>query len=144
MLFFWGTITQIKSWKALVTQSCPTLRNLMDCSPPGSSVHEISEARILEWVAVSFSWEYSWPRDQTQVSCIAGGFFTIWVIREAIILYIYIYICMYVYIYIYSLPFESLSPTNFSDLNKKLKIIKQKRLLHAHIIIYIFFSSIMN
>ena len=53
-------------------------------------------------------------------------------------------VCVYIYIYIYPLPFESLSPTNISDLNKKLKIIKQKRLLHAHIITYIFFSSIMN
>jgi len=38
-----------------VSQSCPTLCDLMDCSPPGSSVHEISQARILEWVAISFS-----------------------------------------------------------------------------------------
>ena len=40
----------------------------MDCSPPGSSVHEISQARILEWVAISFSKVSSWPRDQTWVS----------------------------------------------------------------------------
>ena len=40
--------------KVLVTQSCPTLCNPMDCSPPGSSVRGISQARILEWVAVSF------------------------------------------------------------------------------------------
>ena len=39
----------------LVTKSCPTLCNLMDCSPPGSSVHGISQARMLEWVAISFS-----------------------------------------------------------------------------------------
>ena len=50
----------------------------MDCSPPGSSVHGISQARILEWVAISFSRGSSWPRDQTHVFCIAGGFFTIW------------------------------------------------------------------
>ena len=47
-----------------------------DCSLPGSSVHEIFQARILEWLAISFSRGSSWPRDQTQVSCIAGGFFT--------------------------------------------------------------------
>ena len=50
----------------------------MDCNPPGSSVHEISQARILEWVAISSS-KGSSPRDQTRVSCgscIAGGFFT--------------------------------------------------------------------
>ena len=50
----------------------------MDCSPPGSSVHEILQARILEWVAIPFSRGSSQPRDQTQVSCIAGRFFTIW------------------------------------------------------------------
>ena len=48
----------------------------MDCSPPGSSVHGILQARILEWVAVSFSGGYSRPRDRTLVSYIAGGFFT--------------------------------------------------------------------
>ena len=47
----------------LVTQSCPTLCGPMDCSPPGSSVHGISQARTLEWVAISFSRGSSWPRD---------------------------------------------------------------------------------
>ena len=61
-----------------VAQSCPTLCNPMDCSPPGSSVHDISEARILEWVAISFSRGSSWTMDQTQLSCIAGRFFTAW------------------------------------------------------------------
>ena len=41
--------------KVLVVQSCLTLCNLVDCSPPGSSVHRISQARILEWVAIPFS-----------------------------------------------------------------------------------------
>ena len=45
-------------------------------SPPCSSVHGISQARILEWIAISFSRESSWPRDPTHVSCLAGGFFT--------------------------------------------------------------------
>ena len=48
----------------------------MDCSPPGSSVHVISQVRILEWIAISSSRESFPPRDQTRVSCIAGGFFT--------------------------------------------------------------------
>ena len=52
----------------LVTQSRPTLGNPMACSPPGSSVHRILQARILEWVVISFSRGSSWPRDQTQVS----------------------------------------------------------------------------
>ena len=69
------------------TQSCLTLCNPMDCcSPPGSSVHGIFQARILEWVAISSSRESSPPRDRTHVSCvscIADGFFTHWVIGEA-------------------------------------------------------------
>ena len=47
----------------LAAQSCPTLCDLMDCNPPGSSVHEIFQARILEWVAISFSRGSSQPRD---------------------------------------------------------------------------------
>ena len=56
-------------------QSCPTLCNSMDCSPPGSSVHGILQARVLEWVAMPSSRESSQPRDRTRVSWIAGGFF---------------------------------------------------------------------
>ena len=68
----------------LVTQSCLTLCDPMDCSPVGSSVHGILQARILEWVAISFSRGSSEPRDQTQVSCIVGSFFTDWATREAL------------------------------------------------------------
>ena len=53
-------------------QSCPTLCDPIDGSPLGSSVHGISQARILEWVAISFSSESCPLRDQTHVSCIAG------------------------------------------------------------------------
>ena len=60
----------------LVAKSCPTLCDLMDCSPPGSSVCGISQARILEWVAILFSRGFFWPRDQIQASCLAGRFFT--------------------------------------------------------------------
>ena len=52
----------------LVAQSCPTLCDPIDCSPPGSSVHGILQARILEWVAVSFPRGSSGPRDQTGTS----------------------------------------------------------------------------
>ena len=48
----------------------------MECSPPGSSVHEITQARILGWVAISFCRGSSWPRNRTHVPCTAGGFFT--------------------------------------------------------------------
>ena len=57
-------------------QSCPTLCDPMDCSPPGSSVHGTSQARILEWVVISFSRGSSQPRDQTLVYRTAGRFFT--------------------------------------------------------------------
>ena len=50
----------------------------MDCSLPGSSIRGVLQARILEWVAISFSRRYSQPRDQTWVSCSAGRRFTIW------------------------------------------------------------------
>ena len=68
-----------------VAQSCLTLCDLMDCSSPGSSVHGILQARILEWVAISFSRGSSQPRDWTQVSCIAGRCFNLWATREALI-----------------------------------------------------------
>ena len=65
------------SQTVLVTQSCLTLCNLMDCSPSGFSVHVILQARILEWIAISFSRGTSRPRDQTLISCLAGRFFTV-------------------------------------------------------------------
>ena len=61
-----------------VTQLCLTLCEPMDCSLPGSSVRGILQARILEWIAISFSRGSSWPRDWTQVSRIAGRHFTDW------------------------------------------------------------------
>ena len=121
----------------LVAQSCPTLYDPMDCSPPGSSVHGDSPGknsgvgchapllgifptqgsnsgfphcrqilyhlshqgspRILEWVAYPFSRKSSWPRNRTEVSCIAGRFFTSWATREAHVpayMYIIHYICI--------------------------------------------------
>ena len=55
----------------LVAKSCPTLCDPVDHSPPGSSIHGILQARILEWVAISFSRASSQPRDQTHVSCLS-------------------------------------------------------------------------
>ena len=63
--------------KVKLAQLCLTLCNPMDYSLPGSSVHGILQTRILEWVAIPFSRGCSQPRDQTQVSHIAGGFFTV-------------------------------------------------------------------
>ena len=62
--------------------SCVQLCDPVDCSPPGSSGHGRLQARILEWVAISFSRGSSWPRDQTQVYCIAGRRFNLWATRE--------------------------------------------------------------
>ena len=66
-----------------VAQLCPNFCNPMDCSLPGSSVHGIFQARVLKWVAISFSRGSSWPRDRNWVSRIAGRCFTTWATREA-------------------------------------------------------------
>ena len=66
----------------LVAQSCLTLCDPMDCSQPSSSIHGVLQARILKWVTILFSRGFSWPRDRTQVSCIAGRFLTVWAARE--------------------------------------------------------------
>ena len=67
-----------------VDRSCPTLIDPMDCSLPGSSLHGIFQAKVLEWVANSFSRGSSWLRDQTRVFRIVGGCFTVWDTREVI------------------------------------------------------------
>ena len=69
--------------KVLATQSCSTLCDPMDCSPPGFSVHGILQARILQWIAFSFSRGSSPPSNHTPVSSTADKFFTIWATREA-------------------------------------------------------------
>ena len=61
--------------EVLVSQLCPTLCNPMDCSPLGSSGHGILQARILEWIDISFSRGSSQPRDWTHISCIADRWF---------------------------------------------------------------------
>ena len=74
----WGADPYILAAAELL-QSCLILCNPMDCSPPGSSVHGILQAKILDWVAISSSWGSSWPRDLTCVSYsswIADRFFT--------------------------------------------------------------------
>ena len=73
-----------ESWKkeSTVAQSWPTLCNPMDCSLPASSIHRIFQARVLKWVAISFSRGSSRPRDQTWVSRISGRCFNVWATRE--------------------------------------------------------------
>ena len=95
--------------KVKVTQSCLTL-----CDPMDYTVHGILQARMLEWVAFPFSGGSSQPRDWTQVSCIAGGFFTNWATRGRRLdffplfykkycyehLWVYISLCVSYFIYI--------------------------------------------
>ena len=72
----WATVNACIFYQYFSKYMCPALCDPMDNSLPGSSVHGILQARILsEWVAIPFSRGYSWPRDGTQVSCIAGRFF---------------------------------------------------------------------
>ena len=85
--FFWphcaacGVFVPTPTMCTQSRQSCPTLCDSMDCSPPGSFVHGILQARTLEWVAISSSRRSSW--DQTCISYIAGRFFTHWATWEA-------------------------------------------------------------
>ena len=81
------SVTVLIGTCVLLAQSCLTLCDPMDSSPQGSSVHGILQARILEWVAIPFSRGSSQPRDQPQVSCIAGRFFTVWASREVQFIY---------------------------------------------------------
>ena len=85
----------------LVAKSCPTLCDPMDCSPPGPSVHGISQAKILEWVAISISRESSQAREQTHDSCIGRWVLYHWAIRET-------------HLFIYSIP----KPRFIVDLQK--------------------------
>ena len=84
-LFFWPpkSLQMVTERKVKVkVKLCLTLCDPIGCSLPGSSVHGILQARVLEWVAISFSRGSSWPRDRTQVSHVVGRCFTIWATRE--------------------------------------------------------------
>ena len=67
----------------LVSESCMTLCDFMDCSLSASSVHGILQARISEWVDIPYSRGSSQSRDQIWISGITGGFFTIWATQES-------------------------------------------------------------
>ena len=85
----WVRVERFGKWKCrkLVAQSCLTLCDPMDYSPPGSSVHGIFQARVLEWVAIFFSRGSSQPRDRTWVSHIVSRRFTDWATREVMNIY---------------------------------------------------------
>ena len=82
----WMYLTQIciPLCCCLVAKLCPSVCDPMDCRPPGSSVHGISQARILEWVTMSFSRGSSWPRDGTHVFCIGRQILYCWATKEAL------------------------------------------------------------
>ena len=65
VLIFWMYIKKWDCWLCSVTQSCPPLCDTVDCGPPGSSAHGISQARILKWVAIPFSRGSSQPKNWT-------------------------------------------------------------------------------
>ena len=76
------SIPAVNLWKWKLLSHIWLCDPMAYCSPPGSFVHGLVQARVLEWVVVPFSRGSSQPRDQTQVSCIAGGFLTFWATRE--------------------------------------------------------------
>ena len=78
----YNTYIFVRLFCCLVPELCLTLRDPMDCSPPGSSVHVISQARRLDWVAISFSKGSSWPRNQICVSWIGKWIIYCWATRE--------------------------------------------------------------
>ena len=80
---FFTNICHKKIYANTVFNGMCTIFDLTDCSLPASSVHRILQARLLEWVAISFSRVSSQPRNQIQVPYIAGRFFTNWATREA-------------------------------------------------------------
>ena len=80
-----SSLVVTKDDHTLVTKLCDSW-NPMDCSLPGSSIYGNFQARVLEWVAIIFSRESSWPRNQTQASCIASTFFTNWAMRATLLM----------------------------------------------------------
>ena len=82
-VFYWAKgYVNLKFWCvrcSVMPDSCDPI----DCSPPGSTVHDTLQARILEWVAISCSRRFFQPKNRTLVSCIASGLFTNWALREA-------------------------------------------------------------
>ena len=126
--FFWGLIQQnVKEYVFFyseVAQSCPTLCDLIDYSLPGFSIQGIFQARVLEWVAISFSRGSSRPRDQTQVSHIVGRRFTHWATGEAwgsrkedLILKIYMWV-----IFVWSFLVEELTVHHMTTGRKRISL----------------------
>ena len=143
----------------LVTQSCGTLCDPMDSSPPGSSVHGILQGRILEWVAIPFSRGSSQPKDRMRVSCTAGRFFTIGAMREVLgqiktgnsrlipFIYLFIHLCIYhlslSYLstyYLYFHLFWYLSVIDLSYLSSLFVSVISSYYLYIHLFCYLPFT----
>ena len=108
--FVWVYTSVCWAVLCLVAQSCPTLCDPMDCSLPGFSVDRILQARILERVAMPSFRGASQPRNWTQVSCIAGGFFISWTTRETPM---WVYLCR-IYAYVLYKVQEQIKLLSFS------------------------------
>ena len=91
-LLYWqvDSLPQVVCMHAQTFQLCPTLCNPIDCSPPGSSILGILQARILEWVSLPSSRGSSWPRNWTHISCVAGRLFTHWANWESHLSLVYL------------------------------------------------------
>ena len=83
-LFLWKLVWYKQQTLLLLSWLSPSRCNPMDCHPPGSSVHGISQTRILEWVAISFLQGSFWPRDWTHISSIGRWVLYHWATREAL------------------------------------------------------------
>ena len=118
-----------------VTQSLPTLCDPMDCSLPGFSIHRFSQARIMEWVAISFSRGSSWPRDWTPVSCIIGRLLTLWATREVLI-YIKLTNKNFIYLIYTTWCFDMLIHSEIIAMTKLINIS-----ITSHISLFLIFIS---
>ena len=99
-------ITSSSSSQSVVSDS---LQHHGLCSLTGSSVHGIPQVRILEWAVIPFSRGFSWPKDQTQVSHIAGRYFTVWTTRETHLKLLPVFKCVFLLLCIFFPPLVVLS-----------------------------------
>ena len=119
--------------KVSVPQLCLILCDPMDLRGlPGSSFHGISQAKILEWVTIPFSGGSSQPRDQTQISCIAGSFFTTWTTGDTHSLKARE---VPFYSWKYTIPTKILGACPFSDSCETIVLIYTNIVLNLYIVI---------
>ena len=119
-------ISQCTAWdveKWVKSLSRVRLCDPMDGSPPGSSVHGIPQARILEWVAISFSRGSSWPRDRTWVSHIVGKHFNRWATREELCICLCMYVCeLLSHVQLFATPIAHQAPLSMKFPRKNIGV----------------------